>query len=121
MRAFGKPAELLSLVEKGDVDIAYTVQGYTPGRFPRTTEAELPIIFKTSEEGTCALWGLYQEGLLDKEYDNLKVLSLNTGVPVAVFGSSKSVATLKDFRGLRVRVASSVRGTALAGCSGGRC
>lgn len=111
--AFGKPAELLSLVEKGDVDIAYTVQGYTPGRFPRTTVAELPLLFKTSEDGTRALWGLYQEGLLDKEYGNLKVLSLNTGAPVAVFGSSKNVATLKDFRGLRVRVASPTTGLAL--------
>jgi TRAP-type transport system periplasmic protein len=111
--AFGKPAELLALVEKGDIEIAYTVQGYTPGCFPRTTVAELPLIFKTADEGTRALWALYQEGLLDKEYDNLKVLSLNAGVPVAVFGASKAVGTLKDFRGLRVRVASPTTGLAL--------
>jgi TRAP-type transport system periplasmic protein len=110
---FGKPAELLGLVEKGDIEIAYTVPGYTPGRFPRTTVAELPLVFRTAEEGTRAIWGLYQEGLLDKEYDNLKVLSLTTNVPVSIFGSSKTVASLKDFRGLRVRVASPTTGLAL--------
>jgi TRAP-type transport system periplasmic protein len=111
--AFGKPAELLGLVEKGDIDIAYTVQGYTPGRFPRTTVAELPLLFKTSIDGTRALWGLYQEGVVDKEYDGLKVLSLNAGAPVSIFGNTKTVATLKDFRGLRVRVASPTTGLAL--------
>jgi TRAP-type C4-dicarboxylate transport system substrate-binding protein len=112
--SFGKPTELLSLVEKGDIEIAYTVQGYTPGRFPRSTVAELPLMFKTSTEGTRALWGLYEEGSLDKEYDSVKVLSLNTGAPVTIFGGSKTVATLKDFRGLRVRVASPTTGLALA-------
>jgi TRAP-type transport system periplasmic protein len=102
------------LVENGDIDIAYTVQGYTPGRFPRTTVGELPLIFQTAEEGTRGLWGLYAQGLLDKEYDNLKVLAINTNVPVSVFGSSKTVATLRDFRGLRVRVASPTMGLALA-------
>ena len=33
---YGKPAELFNLVEKGDIEIASTVQGYSPGRFPRS-------------------------------------------------------------------------------------
>jgi TRAP-type C4-dicarboxylate transport system substrate-binding protein len=57
---YGKPAELFGMVEKGDVDIAYTVQGYSPGRFPRTTVAELPLMFRDSQEGTRVLWSLYK-------------------------------------------------------------
>jgi TRAP-type C4-dicarboxylate transport system substrate-binding protein len=111
---YGKPAELLDMVEKGDIDIAYTVQGYKPGHFPRTTVAELPLLYRDSEGGTRVLWGLYQEGLLDKEYDGLKVLALNTAVPYGIFSATKPITTIKDFRGLRVRVPSPTVGLALA-------
>src|SRR5437868_13830864 len=33
---YGKPAELFNLVEKGDIEIASTVQGYSSGRFQRS-------------------------------------------------------------------------------------
>jgi TRAP-type transport system periplasmic protein len=111
---FGKPAELLDLVTKGDVDIAYTVQGYSPGRFPRTTIAELPLMFHDSQEGTRVLWDLYKEGLLEKEYDGLKVLSLYAGVPSGIFSATKTINSIKDFRGMRLRVASPTVGLSLA-------
>jgi TRAP-type C4-dicarboxylate transport system substrate-binding protein len=111
---FGKPAELASLVEKGDIDIAYGIQGYTPGRFPRTSVVELPLMFQTSEQGTRALWALYKEGALEKEYDNFKILSLITSVPFPILSAGKSIAALKDFRGLRIRVPSPTMGLALA-------
>jgi TRAP-type transport system periplasmic protein len=111
---FGKPAELLDMVERGDIDIAFTVQGYKAGRFPRTTVAELPLMIRSSQEGTRVLWGLYKDGLLEKEYDGLKVLALNTSVPFGIFSATKAVADIKDFRGLRIRVPSPTIGLALA-------
>jgi TRAP-type C4-dicarboxylate transport system substrate-binding protein len=111
---FGKPAELVSLVEKGDVDIAYTVQGYTPGRFPRTTAVELPLLFHDAMQGSRVVWDLYKQGAFEKEYDNLKVLALVTSVPFSIFSASKPVAGLKDFRGMRIRVPSPTVGLALA-------
>lgn len=111
---FGKPTELLGMVEKGDVDIAYTVQGYSPGRFPSTTVAELPLMFRDSQEGTRVLWTLYKEGLLGKEYDGLKVLSLYGGVPSGIFSATKPINSIKDLRGMRLRVASPTVGLSLA-------
>src|SRR4051812_11598036 len=52
---FGKPTELFSMVEKGQIDIASTVQGYMPGRFPLSTVMELPLLYGTGEEGTFAM------------------------------------------------------------------
>ena len=111
---FGKPAELLEKVEKGEIDIAYTVQGYSPGRFPATSVAELPLMFHDSQEGTRVMWQLYKEGLLDKDYAGLKMLSINTGAPTGIFSANKPINGLKDLRGMRLRVASPTVGLSLA-------
>src|SRR3954465_3166834 len=49
---FGRPVELFPMVEKGDIEMASSVQGYHPGRFPRSTVMELPLIYDTAETGT---------------------------------------------------------------------
>jgi len=113
-KGYGKPAEYLDLLRKGEIDIAYTVQGYTPGQFPGTTVGELPLMYGSSEDGTRALWGLYKEGLLDKEYTGLKVLALNISAPFGIFSANKPITGLKDFHGLRIRVPSPTVGLALA-------
>src|SRR2546423_1833774 len=72
----GKPAELFNLVEKGDIEIASTVQGYSPGRFPRSSVMELPMMFDNSISGTRALMALYNEGLISDDYKSVHVLAL---------------------------------------------
>ena len=111
---FGKPAELFDLVQKGEIDIAYTVQGYTPGRFPETTVLELPLLFHDSQEGSRVAWALYKEGLFDKDYNGLKMLSIYGGVPSGIFSANKPINSLKDLRGMRLRVASPTVGLSLA-------
>jgi TRAP-type transport system periplasmic protein len=111
---FGKPAEFADMVKRGDIEIAYTVQGYTPGRFPRTSVAELPLLFHDSQEGTRVLSGLYKEGLLAKDYDGFKVLALNASVPFTIFTAGKPITAIKDLRGMRIRVASPTSGLSLA-------
>ena len=44
MQLGGRPAELISQLESGEVDIVWTAAGYTPGRFPRLEVFELPWI-----------------------------------------------------------------------------
>jgi hypothetical protein len=76
---------------------SYTVQGYSPGHFPRTTVAELPLMFSDAQLGTRVLWNLYKEGLLEKDYEGLKVLSLYAGVPSASSAPPSRLATSKTF------------------------
>ena len=40
----GKPPELMDQVLDGVTDMAFTVTGYTPGRFPRSEAFELPFM-----------------------------------------------------------------------------
>ena len=41
----GAPPELISQVRDGVVDLIWTVNGYTPGLFPRTEVFELPFVY----------------------------------------------------------------------------
>jgi TRAP-type C4-dicarboxylate transport system substrate-binding protein len=111
---FGKPAELLPMLEKNQIDIASTVQGYHPGRFPLSSVMEMPMLFESAEQGTYALWKLYEEGLLAKDYEGFKVLSLYVLPPYGVFTSNIDFTSLRDFRGQRVRSPSVTVGLAMA-------
>ena len=56
---YGKPAELFTMVEKGAIEMAASVQGYHPGRFPQSSVMELPFMFENSISGTSAMLQLY--------------------------------------------------------------
>jgi TRAP-type transport system periplasmic protein len=110
---FGRPTELFGLVEKGEVEMAATVQGYSPGRFPQSSVMELPLLYETAEAGTYAMWKLYEEGLLDKDYASVKVLSLYVLPPYAIMTSTADVTSVRDLRGLRLRSPSLTVGFAM--------
>jgi TRAP-type C4-dicarboxylate transport system substrate-binding protein len=111
---YGKPADLFNLVEKGEIEIAATVQGYNPGRFPQSSVMELPLMYESSVAGSEALWSLYKEGLLDKDYASVKVLGLYVLPPYGIFTTGKKITALKDLRGMRMRTPSPTVGLALA-------
>ena len=111
---YGKPAELFTMVEKGAIEMAASVQGYHPGRFPQSSVMELPFMFENSISGTSAMMSLYKEGLLDKDYASVKVLGLYVLPPYPIFTTGKKIQSVKDFRGLRMRTPSTTVGVALA-------
>ena len=111
---YGKPAELFTMVEKGAIEMAASVQGYHPGRFPQSSVMELPFMFENSIAGTSAMMQLYKEGLLDKDYASVKVLGLYVLPPYPIFTTGKKIESVKDFRGLRMRTPSTTVGVALA-------
>lgn len=72
----GKEGQLLDRVAMGVVQMAWDFQGYYPGKYPKSAVAEQPYQFRTAEQGSRALQKLHEDGLLGKEYDDVKVLSL---------------------------------------------
>ena len=108
---YGRPAELFTMVEKGTIEMAASVQGYHPGRFPQSSVVELPFMFENAIAGTSAI---YKEGLLDKDYASVKVLGLYVLPPYPIFTTGKKIQSVKDFRGLRMRTPSTTVGVALA-------
>jgi TRAP-type transport system periplasmic protein len=111
---YGKAADLFGMVEKGDIDVAITVQGYSPGRFPQSSVMELPLMFQTGEAGTAAITALYNEGLLDKDYATVKVLGLYVLPPYPIFTTGKKLETVRSFRGVRIRSPSTTVGLAMS-------
>jgi TRAP-type C4-dicarboxylate transport system substrate-binding protein len=111
---FGKPTELLGMLEKGQLEIVSTVQGYHPGRFPLSTVMEMPLLFESAEQGTYAMWKLHEEGLLARDYEGFKVLSLYVLPPYGIFTANIDFNSLRDLRGQRVRSPSLTVGLAMA-------
>jgi TRAP-type transport system periplasmic protein len=111
---YGKPADLFNMVERGDIEMAATVQGYNPGRFPQSSVMELPFMFPNAVAGTEAMMSLYREGLLSDDYASVKVLSLYVLPPYPIFTTGKKIQSVRDFRGLRMRTPSITVGLALA-------
>ena len=114
MGGYGKPAELFGMVERGDIEIAATVQGYNAGRFPRSSVMELPLMFPSAVAGTQAMWKLFTDGDIAADYASVKVLGLYVLPPYGIFTNGKKIAQLKDLRGLRVRTPSPTIGLALS-------
>lgn len=98
----------------GITDIAWTVQGYTAGRFPLSQIMELPGLFDTGAVGSCAFQKLYNSGALDEEYEETKVLYVHTHSPGHLHTRDTQVSTLEDLKGLKIRRPTAVIGELLA-------
>ncbi len=96
------PAGQLKLVEDGVADIAWIIPGYTPGRFEEGTVGELPFLVQSSEAGSNAMWKLYEDGLLQGDYQKLKMIGIFTSFPNFIV-STKPVTTPGDMKGLNFR------------------
>lgn len=98
--------ELLKRLERGEVDIIATAQGYSPGRFPQTAVMELPFMFETAAAGTKVLQQLLRERLLDRDYELVQPLALAATPQYGIFLVNKPITEIADLRALRVRVPS---------------
>lgn len=91
----------------GVVDIAWGTHGAMPTPFPRTSVVVLPFEVDNAITGSEALWSLYEQGLLDGEYDLIAPLGL-VATPPAGLHSVDPVDTLDDMAGLKVRASDAI-------------
>lgn len=89
-------------VVNGIADIGYSHVYYTAGRMPVTEAAGLPLGFASAWVGSQVLNDFYQE-FRPKEFDEVKVLWLNTSPSSAIATSKKPIRTLEDLKGLTIR------------------
>ena len=59
--ALGEPNAQYDMAVADTADIALSVHGFTPGRFPLVSIVELPFLVETAGESTELLWTLYEE------------------------------------------------------------
>jgi len=100
----GKPPQLIRQARDGVVDIIWTVNGYTPGLFPRTEVFELPFIHTNNPAATSrAMYDMFKEDLAP-EYSGVKVMFLHVHAGQAIQTVDKLIRKPSDFQGLKMRI-----------------
>lgn len=100
----GRPPELISQVRDGVVDLVWTVNGYTPGLFPRTEVFELPGIHTNDTKATnLALMDLYESDLKE-EYKGVEVMFLHVHAGQGIHMRDTEVRSPADLDGKKIRI-----------------
>jgi TRAP-type C4-dicarboxylate transport system substrate-binding protein len=90
-------------VISGMADIGNFAMSYQPGRFPISEAADLPVGFANAKVASLVLYDLIEK-YNAKEFEKVKILTLFTCPPSNLM-TSKPVKTLKDLKGMEIRVA----------------
>ncbi|MES0810488.1 TRAP transporter substrate-binding protein [Roseibium sp. SCPC15] len=100
----GRPPELINQVRDGVVDLVWTVNGYTPGLFPRSEVFELPGVHKNDTAATnLALMDLYESDLKD-EYKGVEVMFLHVHAGQGIHMTDTEVRSPADLEGKKMRI-----------------
>lgn len=102
----GTPPELAQQARDGVVDLVWTVNGYTPGQFPRTELFELPGIYVNDIRATnLAMYDMFESDL-KQEYAGLEVMWLHVHAGQALMTVDKEVRSPADLAGMKIRIPS---------------
>ncbi|MFK7889945.1 MAG: TRAP transporter substrate-binding protein [Granulosicoccus sp.] len=100
----GKPPELVQQARDGVVDLVWTVNGYTPGLFPRTEVFELPTVYVNDPVATnLAMYDMFKEQLAG-EYVGLEVMFLHVHAGQGIHMVDSEVRTPSDLNGKKMRI-----------------
>ncbi len=100
----GIPPELIQQARDGVVDIVWTVNGYTPGLFPRTEVMELPFVYiNDPKAANLALYDMFESDLKD-EYKGVEVMFLHVHAGQGIHTVDKLVRKPSDFKGMKMRI-----------------
>lgn len=100
----GTPPQLFRQVADGVVDMVWTVNGYTPGLFPRSEVFELPTIYTNDLAATnLAMRAMFDEHLA-QDFADVHVLFMHVHAGQALHMANKPVRSPEDTKGLKLRV-----------------
>ena len=107
----GPPPRQFELVQQGAVDMAIVLHGATPGRFPMTALAGLPLSYpsagQTSAITSRRLTELAPE-YLAAEHAGTKIMWMAVTPALKIHTKSADPSDIENLRGLRIRYAGSV-------------
>lgn len=105
MPALGPPPGHFDLVANGVADMAFSVHGYTPGRFTLTELGELPFTHNHAVVNSLAYWNTYQRYFMDaNEHEGVRLLGLWTNGPYQMTMRGDLFTSMDAVKGKRIRV-----------------
>lgn len=113
MQLGGTPSQLFDQARDGVADIIWTVPTYQAGRFSKSEVFELPFMVNSAEKGSQAMWDYIQKNALD-EFKGVKLIFTHVHDGSQMHFGSKSVKTLEDLKGLKVRAPTRIGSRTLA-------
>ena len=102
MQLGGKPPQLVDQVREGVVDLAWTVAGYTPGRFPRLSVFDLPFL-PANAKITAQAVQEYAETVGAADLKDYKIIAVHVHSPGMIHTKKTLIKSLADFKGLKLR------------------
>ena len=100
----GTPPELVQQARDGVVDIIWTVNGYTPGQFPRTEVFELPGVYLNDIKATnLAMYDMFED-TLKEDYKGLEVMWLHVHAGQAIMSVDSEIRSPADLAGKKMRI-----------------
>ncbi len=103
MQLGGSAANQYDLIRDGAIDGGWVIPGYQPGRFPEAEAMELPfMVTKSGEEASIAAWRFTQKHLAD-DFSDVHLIAAHMHGPGLVHKKGAAIATVEDFKGLKLR------------------
>ncbi len=96
------PKNMFEGVVSGTADIGCLAMSYQPGRFPISEAIDQPVGFSSAKAASLALYDLIEK-YNPKEFEQVKIITLFTCPPANIM-TIKPVKSLKDLKGLELRV-----------------
>jgi TRAP-type C4-dicarboxylate transport system substrate-binding protein len=107
--SLGAPPRQFDLAVEGIADVTFGNEDYTPARFQLTAVSQLPFLSDSAEALSVAFWRTHEKYFANaNEHAGVKLLTQFVHGPGHVFTSSRPIAKLGDFSGLKLRTAGSV-------------
>ena len=103
----GNPRTMVDAISKGITDIGFVLLNMVPGRFPKSSAFELPLIFENSVHLTKVMYDLYERYFME-DFKAFKVLWFNSSPVNQLHTIKKPVLKVADFKGLRIRSSSQI-------------
>ena len=102
MQLGGTPLQLYDQARDGVVDVVWTLQGNTPGRFPRFEVFELPFMMTNAEATSRAYWE-YTQTCAAGEIKDTQLIAVNVHGPGMFHSREKPIRSVADLKGMKVR------------------
>ncbi|WP_137699371.1 TRAP transporter substrate-binding protein [Marimonas lutisalis] len=98
----GKPPELIDQAIDGVADVVWAVNGFTPGRFPRTEVFELPFMITDARAASSAYWQMFEKHMKDTDFRDVKILGTWVHGP-GMLHTKRPVEKPEDLNGMKIR------------------